>query len=190
MNEGQETQIIVSAQQGDMAAFEMLVQRYERQVMQLAYQMVSHAQDAEDIYQEVFLKVYDKLHRFQFRSEFSTWLYRITVNSCIDFRNRNARRRQFSTGWQDSEDGWDGLLSVQADARSPEEELLNQELAANIESAVQQLSDKLRAVFILRHYHGKKLREIAEIMDCALGTVKNYLFRATQKMQDQLRTYR
>ena len=184
-----EKTLIKKAQRGNILAFESLVKVYDRQVLQLAYNMVNNTQDAEDIYQEVLVRVYKNLHRFEFKSEFSTWLYRVVVNYCINFQKKRRRLKAYSieSDFQNEDSNW--KTTVQSEEQNPEQSFLNVELSREIETALQRLSPKQKSVFVLRHYHGHKLREIAEILKCSEGTVKNYLFRATQKMQRLLKDY-
>ncbi len=184
----EETAIIKEAQRGNLLAFETLVKRYDRHVMQLAYSMVGNAEDAEDIYQEVFVRVYRSLARFQFKSEFSTWLYRVVVNYCINFQKKKQRTRMYSIDKNDYEDQhW--KVTLPGKEKNPEDNTINLELSCEIEAAMDQLPAKQKMVFVLRHFHGHKLREIAALMGCTEGTVKSYLFRATQKMQMLLKEY-
>lgn len=184
-----ETRLIRRAQEGDGAAFEALVQRHDRQVLRLARQMLNNLEDAQDVYQDIFIKVFRSLPAFRFDSEFSTWLFRIVVNQCINYRQWRNRRRflSFDTHHGDDENTTSYLPK---DKRpDPEHEALNEELSREIGLAMESLSDKQRAVFALRHFHGLKLQDIARTLGCAEGTVKNYLFRATQRMQEKLREY-
>ncbi|MCG8604795.1 sigma-70 family RNA polymerase sigma factor [bacterium] len=184
-----EKAIIKDAQEGNILAFETLVYKYDRQVLRLIQNLVSNTQDAQDIYQEVFVRVFKNLRRFQFRSQFSTWLYRVVVNYCINFNKRKARTRYYSLedGQNEGEPGW--FITVEGKELNPENAALNKELSQEIETALNQLSTQQKTVFVLRHYHGHKLKDIAEMMNCTEGTIKNYLFRATQKMQQLLRSY-
>ncbi|MFQ5824272.1 MAG: RNA polymerase sigma factor [bacterium] len=188
MNQNEQA-IIKEAQRGNILAFETLVKKYDRQVMQLANNLVNNICDAQEIYQEVFVRVYNNLHHFHFKSEFSTWLYRVVVNYCINFRKKNSRIKFYSLEGEaiENEDNWKRTFKGQE--LNPEESVLNQELSDQITIALDQLSIKQKTVFILRHYHGHKLKEIAKIMDCSEGTIKNYLFRATQKMKRLLKEY-
>ncbi len=170
-------------------AFESLVKKYDRQVMQIAASMVNNAHDAEDIYQEVFVRVHRNLRRFQFRSEFSTWLYRVVVNYCINFQKKRRRNRAFSLDSDFDQESMGWQLTIADAEKTPEQSMLNQELSNEIDAALDQLSSQQKLVFVLRHYHGFKLKDIAAMMGCSLGTIKNYLFRATQKMQSQLRDH-
>lgn len=185
-----EKALIKEAQRGNIVAFETLVKNYDRQVLRLAYSMVNNTQDAEDIYQEVFVRVYRSLPRFQFKSEFSTWLYRVVVNYCINYQKKSRRRLKtysIDNEYPGGDDSW--KVTVKSAESNPEQSLLNVELSKEIDLALEHLSPKQKTVFILRHYHGEKLREIANILKCSEGTVKNYLFRATQKMQRLLKEY-
>lgn len=187
--ENEEKALIKEAQRGNILAFERLVKRYDRQVMQMAYNMLNNVHDAEDVYQEIFVRVFKNLHRFQFRSAFSTWLYRVVVNTCINHQKMRRKRQHYSLNntHEESRESWHATLK--GEEISPEDSVLNQELSQEITAAVEQLSEKQKAVFILRHYHGRKLKDIAGILNCTEGTVKNYLFRATQKMQKLLQEY-
>ena len=184
----EEIAIIREAQAGSLVAFEALVRRYDRQVLRLAHAMLNNFEDAEDIYQEVFVKIYEKLGRFNFRSEFSTWLYRVAANHCLNYRKKRGRIPGSNQGEQTEADpGW--RMVPATGAATPEDALLNDELSQQIECAMNTLPERQRLVFVLRHFHGKKLKEIAGILQCSEGTVKNTLFRATRKMQDALAEY-
>jgi RNA polymerase sigma-70 factor (ECF subfamily) len=188
MNQDEQA-VIKQAQGGNILAFEALVKRYDKHVLQLAYSLVNNTQDAQEVYQEVFVRVFKNLKRFKFQSQFSTWLYRVVVNYCINFNKRKSRAKFFSLDGQAGEPDHEWKKAMKDGTRSPEESVLNQELSDSIELALEQLSARQKTVFVLRHYHGHKLQEIAQIMKCSEGTVKNYLFRATQKMQALLKEY-
>ncbi|MDZ7265336.1 MAG: sigma-70 family RNA polymerase sigma factor [candidate division KSB1 bacterium] len=181
--------LIRKAQQGNIEAFEKLVERYDRQVMRLIYNMINHLDATRDLYQEVFLKVFTSIDQFRFGSQFSTWLFRIATNACINYRKHRRVRK-----WEPLDDLFDGndeqwRITLSSQDRNPEEQLLNKELQRHLHQALDRLSTNQRAVFVLRHYHGHKLKEIAQILNCSEGTVKNYLFRAVQKMKKSLAGY-
>lgn len=185
----QDRELILRAQRGDVAAFEQLVFRYDRQVLNIAASYVNNAEDAKDVYQEVLLRVYRNLGKFQFRSEFSTWLYRITTNVCLTHRSRRKRHTHTSLDQEmESDDAQPHPLSetLPHDATA-DRHAMDTEISARVQEALEQLSSKQKMVFTLRHYEGYKLKEIAEMMDCTEGTVKKYLFTATQRMREQLR---
>lgn len=184
-----EERLIRKAQRGNLNAFESLVSMYDVRVMRLIYNMLNHTEDARDVYQDVFIKVYKSINKFRFQSEFYTWLYRIVVNTCINFRKKRSKRMNdlIDDYNENVDNNWNTLTN--GNTLNPEENLLNKELDIAIQNSLELLSNKQKTVFILRHYHGHKLSEIAEILNCSEGTVKNYLFRAVQKMKKQLRDY-
>ncbi len=185
--EEREARLIRQAQAGNAIAFAQLVALHDRRVLQLAYQLLNDHGDAEDVYQEVFINVYRKLSSFRFESAFSTWLHRIVVNHCINYRKSRTRRVTHEQRAYETED--EAATQFQTERLDPERELLNRELGELINDGIAALSEKQRAVFVLRHFHGHKLQDIAKILDTAEGTVKNYLFRATQHLQKKLRAY-
>jgi RNA polymerase sigma-70 factor, ECF subfamily len=181
--------LIRMAQSGDNVAFTELVHRHDRAVFGLIARSVEHAEDAKDIYQEVFLRVYRGLKAFQFKSEFSTWVHRIAVNACID----NAKRTKRSVfahadpiGIQDPS-GRNEAIELASDETDPGQRVIDGETAERIGQAIQLLPPRQRMVFILRHYEGRSLKEIAGSLGCTTGTVKRYLFDATQSMRLELR---
>jgi len=185
----EERNLILSAKEGNVGAFEQLVQRYDRKVFSIASMYVQSAEDAKDIYQEVFVRVYKGIRKFQFRSEFSTWLYRITTNVCLSHRARSKRHAHASIDERHDEDEAHGasLKEALADNRSTDQSMVNAEISERVERALESLSPRQRMVFTLRHYEGHKLREIAAAMNCSEGTVKKYLFTATEKMRTMLK---
>ena len=186
MNAGYEQALIREAQAGSHLAFEELVRRYDREVLRLALNLLRRPEDARDIYQEVFLKVYKSLHRFRFECSFFTWVYRIVTNVCLDhLRRRNSRREDQAPEQARSEgdylpsDFFDRQPEKRAEA-NPERNLMGQEIGQRITAALDQLSARERLVFEMKHYHGLKLRVIGEMLGTSEETVKNSLFRATQ----------
>lgn len=152
--------------------------------MQLALQLMKNRYDAEDLYQEVFLKAYKKLHQFQFKSEFFTWLYRITVNTAYNYK-RKASRMYFQEPGEDN--GYDPLTSLPADENRASERM---EILNAVKDSLGELPQQQRTVFILKHLQKQKIKDIAKILDVTEGTVKKYLFRAMEKLRVQLKEYR
>ncbi len=177
------------AQNGEQHAFEQLVFRHDKKIFALAARYVTSADEAKDIYQEVFIKVYRGLRRFQSRSEFSTWLHRIAVNVCLTHRARSRARTHVSLG-EDVEgeiDETHPALAAGARAVLPDAQAINTEMQDRVEAALALLSPRQRMVFTLKHLQGYRLREIAAIMHCTEGTVKRYLFDATAKLRVHLK---
>jgi len=191
MNNG-ELELILQAQKGNMSAFEQLVQKYDKQVISIALKYVNSSEDAKDIYQEVFLRVYKGLPKFQLKSEFSTWLFRITTNVCLSYKS--VRQKQKLVSLDQSYNGEEGeshtLKDTIASDASTDSYTCNKELSNRIEDALKSLPARQRMVFTLKHYEGYKLREIAVMMNCTEGTVKRYLFEAIRRLRNQLEDLR
>jgi RNA polymerase sigma-70 factor (ECF subfamily) len=183
-----DTGLIRAAQQGDAAAFEQLVQQYDRAVLRLAAHLTGSQEDAQDIYQEAFLRAYVHLARFRFECSFYTWIYRIVTNLCLDhLRKKRSRGRELTIMISDGEE--EEVLDHMPDRSvraSPERNLASRILREHIVGALARLSPRERMVFELKHYHGLQLRTVAGILNTTEGTVKNTLFRATQKLRSQL----
>ena len=188
MMDGEERKLVHQAQEGNLLAFERLVQKYDKRVLALAFQLVGNTEDAEDVYQEVFMRVYHNLHRFRFESDFFTWLYRIVVNCAISYRKKRHRQQHRSIDEADQKDG--GWQWIPADiGPEPDVLVINVELREKVEATLDTLSLMQRTVFILRFFQDFKIKEIAEIIGCSEGTVKNYIFRSTQKVRKNLSSY-
>ena len=193
---GDERCLVLEAQAGSRAAFEELVHRYDRDVLRLALNLMKRQEDARDVYQEAFLKVYRNLHRFRFECSFYTWLYRIVTNVCLDhLRRRQARPEdqapEMSSG--NREEGLTDFFERQREHRptlDPERRFIGKEIQAQIATAMECLSPRERVVFEMKHYQGLKLRAIGAALGTTEETVKNSLFRATRKLRNQLRELR
>lgn len=186
--ERDEELLIKRAQRGNIEAFEQLVHRYDRRIMKITLDMLNNVEDARDLYQEIFIRVYRSIDKFRFKSEFYTWLFRIAINTTISYRNKR-RKQKISYRIDDLPDTENWRMSRTDSEKNPEEQLLNSELNELILTGLDQLSAKQKTVFVLRHYHGYKLKDIGRLMECQEGTVKNYLFRATKKMRVFLKEY-
>lgn len=188
-NRTPETELIREAQAGSRAAFDSLVKQYEQQVLRLALHLTGSEHDAEDIYQEAFLKAYRYIGNFRFECSFYTWIYRIVTNLCLDqLRRRKTRREDQAIIVDHSGDEIDVLSSV-SDERAfsnPARELERKVLAARIQEALGKLTPRERMVFELKHYQGLRLRTIGEMLNTTEETAKNTLFRATKKLRAQL----
>jgi RNA polymerase sigma-70 factor, ECF subfamily len=184
-----EMDLIREAQTGSRAAFDALVRQYEHQVLRLALHLTGSEHDAEDIYQEAFLKAYRYIGNFRFECSFYTWIYRIVTNLCLDqLRRRKTRREDHAVVVDRTGDEIDLLASV-SDERSfsnPARELDRKLLGQRIQAALALLTPRERMVFELKHYQGLRLRTIGEMLNTTEETAKNTLFRATKKLRAQL----
>jgi RNA polymerase sigma-70 factor (ECF subfamily) len=186
-------ELVTRAQRGDESAFEELVYRYDRKVLSIAFSFARDADDAKDIYQDVFLRVHKALPRFEFGSEFSTWLYRIVMNVCLNYKKRAAGRAATSLDALSERDPEFSSAGPSSESHTPSPDRIAQdgEIRRHVEEAIGTLSPQEKLVFTLKHFEGYKLREIAAMMDCAEGTVKKYLFTAVTKLRQKLkRVYR
>ena len=189
LNRVDDSQLIRAAQRGDRAAFEELVRQYDQAVLRLAYHLTGSEQDAQDIYQEAFLKAYKHVGNFRFECSFYTWIYRIVSNLCLDHLRKRQTRKEESAVQTDSEGEEYSLVDRVSDDRSganPERDLMRRELGGKINAALGKLTPRERMVFEMKHYQGLKLRTIGEILNTTEETAKNTLFRATQKLRSSL----
>jgi RNA polymerase sigma-70 factor, ECF subfamily len=185
-----EQAIVRKAQAGDRLAFEDIVRRYDRDVLRLAVNLVHRPEDARDIYQETFLRVYRNLHRFRFECSFYTWLYRIVTNVALDhLRRRTSRREDQAPVPEEADGGTRDFFDRQPELRAaanPEKRLLGRELGRHIQEAMKLLSPRERMVFEMKHYQGLRLRAIGDLLGTSEETAKNSLFRATRKLRASL----
>ena len=184
-----ESRLIGEAQNGDKAAFEELVRRYDRGVLRLALRLTGSEDDARDIYQDAFLKLFRALPRFRHECSLETYLYRIVTNVCLDHLRRRSARPEEPAQVRVADDGRSAVLVDHADEApdaDPERALARTQIRRRIESALRNLAPRERLVFELRHYDGLRLREIGEQIGTTEETVKNCLFRAHQHLRQAL----
>lgn len=189
LNRVNDADLIREAQRGSRTAFEELVRQYDQAVLRLALHLTGSEAEAQDIYQEAFLKAYRHLGNFRFECSFYTWMYRIVTNLCFDHLRKKKTRREDSPVMVDSSGEEHSLLDMVADDRSganPERDLMRRELGGKINKALEQLTPRERMVFELKHYQGLRLRTIGEMLNTTEETAKNTLFRATKKLRAKL----
>ncbi len=189
----EDNELVMRAQKGEMVAFEELVCRYDRRILGIALKFTNDMDQAQDLYQEIFLRAHSGLKRFRLESQFSTWIYRIATNACLSHLSSQTRKREisidrrFDGSVEDAETSSgqlpDALVSPPDSDRLAE----SAQIGDHITRALKRLSPQQRLVFVLRHYDGHKLKEIASILKCAEGTVKKHLFTATLRMRKELR---
>lgn len=183
-----ETALIRAAQHGDGDAFEQLVRSYDGNVLRMAFNLLRSEEDARDIYQEAFLRVYRNLPSFRFDCSFSTWLYRIVANLCLDqIRKRKVRKEEAGsiTTAEGEVDRFQFLPEGRADV-DPQRQLMSVEVGNRIQEVLANLTARERLVFEMRHFGGMRLRAIGEALGVTEEAAKNCLFRATQKMRSAL----
>ena len=190
-DEVNETALIRAAKNGDQEAFGQLVRLYDQGVLRLALNLLKNPEDARDVYQETFLRVYRNLDSFRLDSSFQTWLYRIATNLCLDVLRRRRVRREQAAAAATTAERPDPVENLADDGAygDPERRLLSKELDSRIREALDELTPRERTVFQLRHYHGMRLKEIGQVLGTSEEAAKNCLFRVTQKMRARLEDF-
>ncbi len=183
-----ELELVAKAQMGDTGAFNELVSRYRTRAYAMIYNMVRNEQDAWDLAQDGFVKAWKSIGRFRGQSSFFTWLYRILMNVTIDW----TRRKQIESGTEfDDAHGLreiaPGAVTAPKDELQPAVKLSDKEIRARIDAAIERLSPEHRQAITLREIEGLEYQEIADMMDCSIGTVMSRLFYARKKLQTMLK---
>jgi RNA polymerase sigma-70 factor (ECF subfamily) len=179
-------QLVERVQAGDKTAFDLLVRKYQHRVLKLVSRFVSDAAEAEDVAQEAFIKAYRALASFRGDSAFYTWLYRIAINTAKNALVSNRRRPvDFDLDLQDPEQ-YDRHARLK-EGDTPEGVLLTEEIRTVVEKAMEQLPEDLRTAIVLRELEGLSYEEIAEAMDCPVGTVRSRIFRAREAIDKKLK---
>ncbi len=179
-------ELVLKSQQGDIHAFDELVERYHGKIYGLTYNMTSNREDAEDLTQDIFVKAYQALPRFKGNSSFYTWLYRIAVNKTINYRKKRNRKRAMSLDQFDHEIKLDDVYHDLASKGSPLRHLSLSELQKKLNEALQNLSEKHRTVVVLHDMQGIPHEEIAKMVGASVGTIRSRLFYARRQMQAEL----
>ena len=172
---------VAQARGGDEEAFRVLVERHGRSIYRLAYRMTGRPEDAEDVVQETFVRAYRQLSRFEARSNFATWLYRIGFNCAIDYMRARPHR--------ESAESHETLerLTPGSEAPSIDDLVYAGEIGARVQEALNALSTQERAAFLMRHYHGCSIEEICNALDLKTNAAKHSIFRAVKKMRVALK---
>jgi RNA polymerase sigma-70 factor, ECF subfamily len=165
---------VLQSRNGDLAAFEMLVRTYQRMIHSLTYRMTGSLADAEDLAQETFIRAYRQLDSYQGTAKFSSWLYRIAVNACLNWRHREMRREQIHAQWSES------AAALTPETAAPAE---GDELSCNVQTALMKLPAKQRAAIVLTVYDGHNHAEAAKILGCSETTVSWRVFAARRKLK-------
>ncbi len=176
----QERELILRCQEKDPAAMGTLIVQYQHWVYNIAYGLLGHREDAQDTTQDVFLSVWQNIHKFQFRSRFSTWLYKIVKNKCFNVIDQKKRRKTDPMEIDDTQP-W-----VPLDTVTPEQEVLRTEQTEILHAALGKLKDSYRTILVLRELRELSYEEIAEILNCTLGRVKSRLHEARKALRREL----
>jgi RNA polymerase sigma-70 factor (ECF subfamily) len=180
-------QLVARAQRGDKRAYELLVTKYQRKLGRLLSRWVRDPAEVEDVTQEAFIKAYRALPSFRGDSAFYTWLYRIAINTAKNYLVALGRRAPTTTGFDNEEaEGFEDAEQLR-DGSTPESELEGKQIAAVVNKAMDALPDDLRTAITLREIEGLSYDEIANVMNCPIGTVRSRIFRAREAIATELR---
>jgi len=182
-------EIVRKVQAGDVAAFDRLILKYRERVYSVIYNLCANREDAADLTQSTFIKAFQSINRFQGQASFFTWLYRIGVNATLTHLRKNRLRTFFSFDHIAEEDKSSEVIDALTDKSGAERELFVKELQEKLNEALQKLSINHRMVVTLFEIDGLSHAEIAEIMDCSVGTVRSRLHYAKQLLQAELQSY-
>jgi len=180
-------QLVERVQAGDKAAFDLLVRKYQHRVLKLVSRFVPDAAEAEDVAQEAFLKAYRALASFRGDSAFYTWLYRIAINTAKNYLVALGRRAPTSTGFDNEEAEQFEDAEALRDTATPENELIGKQIAETVNRTLELLPEDLRTAITLREIEGLSYEEIADVMNCPIGTVRSRIFRAREAIAAELR---
>jgi RNA polymerase sigma-70 factor, ECF subfamily len=182
-----DSQLVARAQRGDKRAFELLVEKYQRKLARLLSRFVRDPAEVEDVTQEAFIKAYRALPGFRGDSAFYTWLYRIGINTAKNYLIALGRRAPTSTEVVAEEaEGYDDAEQLR-DIDTPESQLLSKEIAETMNATIADLPEELRTAIQLREIEGMSYEDIAQIMNCPIGTVRSRIFRAREAIAEKLR---
>jgi RNA polymerase sigma-70 factor (ECF subfamily) len=186
MHKADDLSLIKRFKAGDISAFEEIVLKYQDKIYDLCRHMLQNAHDAEDAAQDVFVKAYQNLNRFKPEASLLTWLYRIAINTCIDYR----RKPFFESLFKTSKEGDVFAVDQLSDSPSPERLYESKQISHAIQLALGRLSEKLRTVIVLKEIEGLSYEEIAEILEVSIGTVKSRISRAREELKELLINFR
>jgi len=186
---GSDWLVVQCVQAGDVAAFDQLILKYRERVYAMIYNMTSNREDAADLTQDAFIKAFQSINRFQGQSSFFTWLYRIAINSTLTHIRKNKLRSFFSFDKVHEDAAVSSLINQLTDKQNVQRDVFVSELQERLNEAMQKLSIPHRTVVTLFEIDGLSHEEIAEIMDCSIGTVRSRLHYAKQLLQSELKSY-
>src|SRR4030042_4038357 len=186
VNKQDDLSLITRFKAGDTSVFEEILLKYQDRIYNLCRYMLGNTHDAEDAAQDVFLKAYQNLNRFKPEASLLTWLYRIAINTCIDYR----RKPFFESLFKNSKEGDVFVIDQPSDSPSPEKLYESKEIGNAIQFALGRLSEKLRTVIVLKEIEGLSYEEISEVLDVSIGTVKSRISRAGEELKELLINFR
>ncbi|NLM44449.1 MAG: sigma-70 family RNA polymerase sigma factor [Clostridiales bacterium] len=185
--EEQEKLLVYRSKKGDIDAFEELIYNYEKKAYNIAYRIMGNEEDAKDMAQEAFIKIYKSIGNFRGDSTFSTWLYRIVTNVCLDELRKRKKNNTVPLEMSIESEKGTAIVELSAEKETPEDIYEQVEKKQLIQSAISSLSEDYKTVIILRDVQGFSYEEIATMLNCSLGTIKSRINRARNLLKDKLR---
>src|SRR5690625_1056541 len=182
-----DAELIARVQRGDKRAFDLLVLKYQRRIMRLLSRLVRNPSDIEDVAQETFIKAYRALPQFRGDSAFYTWLYRIAINTARNWHVAQTRRPQTVDGFENEDGETFQQIDNLTDINTPDASLASKQVAETINTAIAELPEELRVAILLREVEGMSYEDIAQSMECLIGTVRSRIFRARDAIARKLR---
>ncbi|GAA4405418.1 RNA polymerase sigma factor [Advenella faeciporci] len=182
-----DAELVARVQKGDKRAFDLLVLKYQRKIMRLLSRMLNNQAEVEDIAQETFIKAYRALPQFRGESAFYTWLYRIAINTARNWLSSNQRKMLVSDTFETKEGETFSQSDNLIDIDTPESRMVSSEIAQTVNKAIEDLPEDLRTAIVLREMEGLSYEEIAQTMECPIGTVRSRIFRAREAIAARLK---
>jgi RNA polymerase sigma-70 factor (ECF subfamily) len=179
---------VARVRSGDKDTFRLLVERHSQTIFRVAFRIMENEQDAEEVVQETFLRAYRALDRFESRSNFGTWIYRIALNRCYDLLAQ--RKSRPITQPQEDPDAQAAIEQIPTKNPTPERSLMSQEIDTRVRSAMEHLTAGERTAFVLRHFEGRSIEEIARVLNVREGAARNSVHRAVLKLRQELQPLR
>lgn len=178
-----EQQLIIDARKGDVAAFEALIGEHQKRIFSIAFRMAGNPEDAADMAQEVLIKIFKNLGKFQGNSKFSTWVYRVATNTCLDELKKLRRHTAYSLDQELETEEGSVAAELADEAPTPEESAERRDLQRAVSEAIGMLSEDHKKAILLRDMQGFSYEEIANILQCSVGTVKSRINRARAQLK-------
>ncbi len=182
-----DAELVSRVQAGDKQAFDLLVIKYQRKIMRLLSRMIRDPAEIEDVAQEAFIKAYRALPQFRGESAFYTWLYRIAINTARNWLAANKRAPSTPSAFENEEGETFNESDVLTDGSNPESEMASRQIAETVNKAINYLPEELRNAIVMREIDGMSYEDIAESMNCPIGTVRSRIFRAREAIATRLR---
>jgi RNA polymerase sigma-70 factor, ECF subfamily len=184
-----DSELMVAYQQGDIRAFDQLLDKYHRPIVNFIYKFVNNTAEAEDLAQEVFMRIHRARANYEPKARFASWIYRIAANVSLKEIGRNRRMRFWDRNHNSRQDSGEERESFPDPLPDAEKRLISEELAGVIRHAIQALPPKEKMALVLRRYEDLSYKEIAEVMDCTEAAVKTYIHRGKLHVRDQILPY-